>query len=122
MGSIERFLRGRGFLCITGHHRDQLASLESYALEFLRCGVEGMITVDVSLPYEAPLPMVAVKIPESPFVGLYEGPDSTAFRQFAEQLGESAAETLLAQIEHSEPIGRLTVEGVGIRGVGISRI
>jgi hypothetical protein len=63
--------------------------------------------------------MVAVRIPESPFAGWYEGPNSTAFRPFVEQLGESAAETLLAQIEYREPIEPLTVEGSGIRGVGI---
>ncbi len=101
-GSIERFLMSRNFLCLAGVHQDCRSSLEAYARRFMRCGVEGMITVDVDFPYEAPLPTVGVNIPESPFVGQYEGTNSTAFKQFVEQLGQSAAETLLAQIGDRE--------------------
>ena len=100
--SIEQFVWPRGFLCITGVHRDRGTAPAAYAAQFVRCGVEGMITVDVSFPYGSPLPIVAVKTPENPFAGRYEGTNSTAFRQFVEQLGENAAETLLAQIEDDD--------------------
>ena len=97
--SIEQFVWPRGFLCLTGVHQDRGPALEAYAAQFKRCGVEGIITVDMTFPHRSPFPTVTVKTPENPFAGRYEGSNSTAFRQFVEQLGQSAAETLLAQIE-----------------------
>jgi len=101
LSSIEQFLWPRGYLCIAGVHQNRGSALQAYTNQFLRCGVEGMITVDVSFPYGAALPTVAVKTPQNAFRDRYDRVNSTAFRQFVEQLGQSAAETLLARIEDS---------------------
>jgi DNA-binding LacI/PurR family transcriptional regulator len=109
IAGIERVLRPRGYLFITGVHHNNSEMLESYAGLFLRRGVEGLITVDADFPYSSPLPTVAIAIPrnwtvENPSALAADlGPShgsSMQSRQFLERVGKSATETLLAQIEH----------------------
>jgi DNA-binding LacI/PurR family transcriptional regulator len=109
IAGIERVLRQRGYLFIAGVHCNNPEMLETYACLFLRRGVEGLITVDADFPYSSPLPTVAIAIPRN---WTMENPSAVAgdsgssrgssmqSRRFLERIGESATETLLAQIEH----------------------
>jgi hypothetical protein len=95
LGSIEQFLHQRGFVCIVGSHKNCKAALDNYADRFLRCGVDGMITVDAEFPHGSALPTVAITIsganlPSEAAPGPHE---------FLKQVGRSAAETLLSQID-----------------------
>jgi hypothetical protein len=109
IAGIERVLRRRGYLFITGMHRNNLAMLETYASLFLRRGVEGLIIVDADSSWGSPLPTVAITIPrkwttENPSAMAADlgssGRSSTQSRRFLGRVGETATETLLAQIEH----------------------
>jgi hypothetical protein len=109
IAGVERVLRQRGYLFITGVHRNNSEMLETYANLFVRRGVEGLITVDADFPYSSAMPTVAIVIPrnwtmENPSAvpgdsGSSRG-SSVQSRRFLERVGESATETLLAQIEH----------------------
>jgi len=106
IAGIERFLRRRGYLFTTGVHRNNPDMLSAYESLFQRRGVEGLITVDADFPYRSSLPTVAVTIPRN---WMLENPMATAARsdsspvqsgRFLERVGETATETLLAQIEN----------------------
>jgi hypothetical protein len=114
IAGIERFLRQRGYLFTIGAHRNDPEMLGTYDNLFQRRGVEGLITVDADFAYRSALPTVAITIPRNWIV---ENPaamvsDSSSLRgssvpssRFLERVGETATETLLAQIEpHGEDV------------------
>jgi hypothetical protein len=118
IAGIERFLRQRGYLFTIGAHQNDPETLETYGNLFQRRGVEGLITVDADFPYRSALPTVALTIPRNWIV---ENPaamvsDSSSLRgssvpssRFLERVGETATETLLAQIEpHGEDVVALS--------------
>jgi hypothetical protein len=104
IAGIERFLRQRGYLCMTGVHRNNAEMLGAYGSLFLRRGVEGLITVDADFPYRSPLPTVAIAVPRNwimkdPSATDTEFGRSLDSRRFLERVGETATETLLRKIE-----------------------
>jgi LacI family transcriptional regulator len=104
IAGIERFLRQRGYLCMTGVHRNNEDILEAYGNLFLRRGVEGLITVDADFPYRSRLATVAIAVPRSwtakNSVGTVDDfGRSLQSRRFLERVGETAADALLRQVE-----------------------
>jgi DNA-binding LacI/PurR family transcriptional regulator len=110
VAGIERLLRQRGYLFLTGVHHRNDGMLESYISQFQQRGVEGVIVVDVDFPYESALPTVPVAIPRNwsveeraafaPTWGSSSWPSSHS-RRFIERVGEVATEMLLAKIQDS---------------------
>jgi hypothetical protein len=110
VAGVERLLRQRGYLFLTGVHHRNAEMLESYINQFLQRGVEGVIVVDADFPYESALPTVPVAIPRNwsaeeraafaPTWGSSSWPSSHS-RRFIERVGEIATEMLLAQIQES---------------------
>jgi Bacterial regulatory proteins, lacI family len=108
VAGVERLLRQRGYLFLTGVHHRNAEMLESYISEFLQRGVEGVIVVDVDFPYDSVLPTVPVAIPRSwsveeraafaPTWGSSSWP-SLHSRRFTERMGEVATEMLLTKIQ-----------------------
>jgi DNA-binding LacI/PurR family transcriptional regulator len=105
---VERVLRQRGYLFTTGVHQNNSEMLETYASLFLRRGVEGLITMNVDFPYSSLSPTVAIAIPRrwttedhSAMAVDFDswGRSSMQSRRFLEQVGETATETLIGQIE-----------------------
>jgi DNA-binding LacI/PurR family transcriptional regulator len=60
MSGIEEFLRNRNFFFFTVAHRHDAKLLQTYGHMLMARGVEGIITVDTSIPEKPPLPTVAV--------------------------------------------------------------
>jgi DNA-binding LacI/PurR family transcriptional regulator len=110
IAGIERFLRRRGYIFALGVHRNDPEVLAEYESLFQRRGVEGLITVDAQFPYRSALPTVAVTIPRYWIAENHPTAGSSSLREgsmltsrFLERVGETATETLLAQIEpHAE--------------------
>jgi hypothetical protein len=108
VAGIERLLRQRGYLFLTGVHHRNGEMLENYIDQFLQRGVEGVIVVDVDFPYESVLPTVPLAIPRNwsveeraafaPTWGSSSWP-SLHSRRFTERMGEVATEMLLAKIQ-----------------------
>jgi hypothetical protein len=108
IGGIEAKLRQRGFLLLTGAHRNNAALLEGYMSLFQSRGVEGVILVDAGSTYELSIPVVAVAAPdnwrmETPAAAMTHWGssewNSIQSRRFLARIGEAAMETLLARIE-----------------------
>ena len=103
IAGIEGFLQGKGYLLVTttcgraapGRHEDTAAQL-------LQRGIEGVISIDASLPKSLALPLVFVDLP----AGDSPEPITTLKRERLLALGEAAAQSLLAQIE--QKTGHLT--------------
>jgi hypothetical protein len=90
---VEKYLRNRGYLLVVGTIERQ-SDLTGFALQLQQRGVEGVIAIGVSLPRELTSPSVSIHI------GQVEGPGSLSSQALRTvNLGESAAETLLAKIE-----------------------
>ena len=108
VAGIERLLRQRGYLFLTGVHHHNAEMLENYINQFSQRGVEGVIVVDVEFPYESILPTVPVAIPRNwsmeeraafaPTWGSTSWP-SLQSRRFTERMGEVATEMLLARVQ-----------------------
>jgi LacI family transcriptional regulator, galactose operon repressor len=60
ISGIETFVRQKDYFFITGVHHHNPDLLERYTSLLLQRGVEGLITIDLSLEYAPPLPTVAV--------------------------------------------------------------
>jgi len=60
IGGVEAFLRERNYLFLTVIHRHNVSMLKEYSQVLLERGVEGFITVDISLQEPLPLPTVSV--------------------------------------------------------------
>jgi DNA-binding LacI/PurR family transcriptional regulator len=60
ISGIERYLRQKNFFFLTVAHRHDPELLETYSHMLLDRGVEGFITVDMSISRPMPLPTVAV--------------------------------------------------------------
>lgn len=60
IAGIEEFVRQKDYFFITGAHHHNPELLERYTDLLLQRGVEGLITIDLNLEYEPPLPTVAV--------------------------------------------------------------
>ena len=60
ISGIERYLREHDFFYLTMVHRHEKEMLECHSRLLLERGVEGLITIDASIPRPLPLPAVAV--------------------------------------------------------------
>lgn len=98
VSGMERLLRRKGYLLALGA-LDRPSEWPNLSTQLHQRGIEGVIAVGVSLPYEMTLPAVSVHLGD---VNLRE-PLTNAVCQWLSELGESAAEVVLGKIE--TPIG-----------------
>ena len=118
IAGIESFLRERDYIFIMGMHSDDPSLLERYSKSLLQRGVEGFITMDLSLNHALTLPTVEI---ETRNEALYTNKsailpltiDATTPQERLQRLGETAAKALLAQIELKKGIQSENLWAVG---------
>lgn len=117
IAGIESVLRERDYIFIMGIHSDDPSLLERYSKSLLQRGVEGFITMDLSLNHGLTLPTVEI---ETRNEALYSKQsaispliiDATTPQARLQSLGETAAKALLTQIELKQGIQSENVRAV----------
>jgi len=120
VAGVEGFLRAKGYLMV-GCNWDRTAQA-GHASQLLQRGIEGIITVDATLPKSMTLPVVFIDLPASDL----PEPITVLKRERLLAMGEAAAQSLLAQIEqktgHFTRVSLSPEPTVGVfpHGVGIA--
>ena len=109
IGGIEKFLRGRDYIFMLGIHSDDPSLLERYSRSLLQRGVEGFITIDLSLNQLLTLPTVAVETGNEAVYAKKSALlpltiDAVTPQERLKRLGEITAKALLAEIEQNQKI------------------
>lgn len=103
IAGVEGFLRKKGYLLVTtACDRPAPGAFEEGAPQLVQRGIEGIISIDATLPRSLALPLVFIDLPAT------DGPEpiTAAKRERLLAMGEAAAQSLLAQIE--QKTGHLT--------------
>ena len=93
VAGVEGFLHARGYLVVASSW-DRTAQA-AHASQLLQRGIEGIITVDATLPKSMTLPLVFIDLPTSDL----PKPITVLKSEHLLAMGEAAAQSLLAQIE-----------------------
>jgi len=103
IAGVEGFLREKGYLLVTTTcDRTPSGAGEDSAPQLLQRGIEGLISIDATLPKSMALPQVYIDLPANDL----PEPITPAKRERLLAMGEAAAQSLLAQIE--QKTGHLT--------------
>lgn len=94
LAGVQSLLHRKGYLLALGSW-DRTVGWQSISVELQQRGIEGMIAIDVTLPPELELPVASVDLDH---ITVLE-PLADDMRTLLSELGESAAETVLRQIE-----------------------
>jgi hypothetical protein len=94
LAGVQSLLHRKGYLLALGSW-DRTVGWQNISVELQQRGIEGMIAIDVSLPPELELPVASVDLDH---ITVLE-PLADDMRTLLSELGESAAETVLRQIE-----------------------
>lgn len=103
IAGIEAFLREKGYLLVTTTcDRRAPGAVADGASQLIQRGIEGVISIDATLPKSMALPLVFIDLPAT------DGrePITATKRERLLAMGEAAAQSLLAQIE--QKTGHLT--------------
>jgi LacI family transcriptional regulator len=104
VAGVQTLLHGRGYLLVLGAF-DCASEWNTIAVQLQQRGIEGVIAIDAILPHELRLPVASVDLE---CLSLLEPLADEMQAQLAE-LGESAAETVLRQIERENVPRRMKV-------------
>lgn len=130
IAGVEGFLREKGYLLVaTTFNRTAPGTYEDGAPQLLQRGIEGVISIDATLPKSLALPLVFIDLPASDL----PEPVMPLRHERLVAMGEAAAQSLLAQIEQKtghltrvslspEPPVGLVPPGVGVAVSRIDRI
>jgi DNA-binding LacI/PurR family transcriptional regulator len=94
LAGVQSLLHRKGYLLALGSW-DRTVGWQNISVELQQRGIEGMIAIDVTLPPELELPVASVDLDH---ITVLE-PLADDMRTLLSELGESAAETVLRQIE-----------------------
>jgi hypothetical protein len=94
LAGVQSLLQRKGYLLALGSW-DRTVGWQNISVELQQRGIEGMIAIDVTLPPELELPVASVDLDH---ITVLE-PLADDMRTLLSELGESAAETVLRQIE-----------------------
>jgi DNA-binding LacI/PurR family transcriptional regulator len=94
LAGVHRLLHRRGYLLVLGSF-DCASGSRNISAQLQQRGIEGVVAIDVTLPPEVELPIASVDLD---YMTLLE-PLADNLRTWLSELGESAAETVLRQIE-----------------------
>ena len=103
LAGAESLLHRRGYLLALGSW-DCRAEWHSVSVQLRQRGIEGVIAIDAPLPPDLALPVASVDL--NCMALLEPLADDTRTGLKLKELGESAAETLLRQIEKKDPVSR----------------
>jgi LacI family transcriptional regulator len=104
VAGVQSFLHRRGYLLALGVF-DCASEWNTIPLQLQQRGIEGVIAIDAILPQELELPVATVELEYFAF------PERLAdeMQTWLSELGESAAETVLSQIEKETAPRRMAV-------------
>lgn len=111
VAGVQTLLHRRGYLLVLGAF-DCASEWNTIAVQLQQRGIEGVIAIEAILPHELPLPVASVDLE---CMSLVEPLADDIETQLAE-LGESAAETVLRQIEKENVPRRMKVVPKPARG------
>jgi DNA-binding LacI/PurR family transcriptional regulator len=94
LAGVQSLLHRKGYLLALGSW-DRTVGWQNISVELQQRGIEGMIAIDVTLPPDLELPVASVDLDH---ITVLE-PLADDMRTLLSELGESAAETVLRQIE-----------------------
>jgi DNA-binding LacI/PurR family transcriptional regulator len=94
LAGVHRLLHRRGYLLVLGSF-DCTSGSRNISAQLQQRGIEGVVAIDAALPPEVELPTASVDLD---YMTLLE-PLADNVRTWLSELGESAAETVLRQIE-----------------------
>ena len=104
VAGVQRLLHRRGYLLALGAF-DCASEWNTIPAQLQQRGIEGVIAIDAILPQELPLPVASVELEYMTFLE----PLSDETQAWLSELGESAAETILRQIEKEAVPRRMKV-------------
>jgi len=104
LAGVQRLLHRRGYLLALGTF-DCGSEWRNLSVALLQRGIEGVVAIDATLPPDLAMPVVSVDLN---FMTLLE-PLSESTQAWLSELGESAAETALRQVERETVPRRMTV-------------
>jgi DNA-binding LacI/PurR family transcriptional regulator len=104
LAGVHRQLHRRGYLLVLGFF-DGTSGSQNVSAELRQRGIEGVVALDVTLPPELELPIASVDLEYMTFLE----PLAEDARTWLSDLGESAAETVLRQIEKKTTPRRMKI-------------
>lgn len=104
LAGVHRVLQRRGYLLVLGFF-DCSSGSHNISAQLQQRGIEGVIAIDVRLPRELELPVASVDIEYMTFLE----PLGEDARTWLLDVGESAAETVLRQIEKKTTPRRMKI-------------
>jgi DNA-binding LacI/PurR family transcriptional regulator len=96
VAGMESLLRGKGYLLAVFGAFDWTSERNVFALQLQQRGIEGLMTVDAIVPSELELPVVSIDLGCVTF----REPLAAGVHTWLTELGKSAAEAVLGQIEN----------------------
>jgi DNA-binding LacI/PurR family transcriptional regulator len=103
MAGVQKFLHRRGYLLALVVF-DCASEWNTIPIQLNQRGIEGVIAIDAILPQELELPVASVELELS-----LPEPLDAALQAWLSELGETAAETVLRQIEKEAVPRRMKV-------------
>jgi DNA-binding LacI/PurR family transcriptional regulator len=104
IAGVQSLLHRRGYLLVLGAF-DCASEWNTIPVQLLQRGIEGVISIDAILPHELELPVASVDLE---YIAFLE-PLAHEMQTWLSELGESAAETVLRQIEKESVPRRMKV-------------
>ncbi len=104
VAGVQKFLHRRGYLLALGTF-DYASEWNTIPVQLHQRGIEGVIAIDAILPQELELPVASVDLEYMTF----PEPMTEEMQGWLSELGESAAETVLRQIEKDSTPRRMKV-------------
>jgi len=104
LAGVHRQLHRRGYLLVLGFF-DCTSGSQNISAQLRQRGIEGVVALDVNLPLEMELPIAWVDLGYMTFLE----PLAEDVRTWLSDLGESAAETVLRQIEKKTTPRRMKI-------------
>jgi DNA-binding LacI/PurR family transcriptional regulator len=104
VAGVQSFLHRRGYMLALGAF-DCASEWNTIPVQLQQRGIEGVIAIDVILPHDLELPVASVELE---YMSVAE-PLADDMQTWLTELGESAAETVLRQIEKETVPRRMTV-------------
>lgn len=104
LAGVQKLLHRRGYLLALGTF-DRTSEWHNISVALQQRGIEGVVAIDATLPPDLAVPVASVNLD---YLALLE-PLTQNTQAWLSQLGESAAETVLRQIEKSAIPRRMKV-------------
>jgi hypothetical protein len=104
LAGVQKLLHRRGYLLVLGTF-DCTSEWPNISVALQQRGIEGVVAIDLTLPPDLPVPVASVDLD----IRTLLEPLSESTQAWLSELGESAAETVLRQIEKKTTSRRMRI-------------